>query len=224
MKNMALNMEICCEEGRQTVWIGTENGTGAEYPVECEGDIGKAVEKYVAEYYPEAVKAADSQATKEMTDSGRTPVHAVVSWYSFDRPQVDLFETDAEAEAYLRETARQELKTDTEENGWTASLSIDEDGGYAKLVTSFEGHDDTTEFVMPSLVVDHRKAKAEKPAGRTTLRWDMENLRKGDTFYVNGEEHVAACDTHYSGDASYDGYIVYDESGESYFSDEFPER
>ena len=55
-----------------------------------------------------------------------------------------------------------------------------------------------------------------------TTKRQMEDLLKGDTFYFNREKHVASCDSHYSGDSSYDGYIVYDEDGESFFSDEFP--
>ena len=58
-------------------------------------------------------------------------------------------------------------------------------------------------------------------AENTTSRSHMEDLVDGEKFYVNGEEHTAV-DSHYSGDASYDGYIVYDENGMQYFSDEFP--
>ncbi len=51
---------------------------------------------------------------------------------------------------------------------------------------------------------------------------EMRNLRNGDVFYVNGEKHIAADDSHLSGDASYDGYVVYDENGESFFETDFP--
>ncbi len=49
----------------------------------------------------------------------------------------------------------------------------------------------------------------------------MEDLNDGDKFFVNGEEHTAV-DAHYSGDASYDGYIIVDEEGEEYYSEDFP--
>lgn len=50
---------------------------------------------------------------------------------------------------------------------------------------------------------------------------EMENLKKGDVFYVKGERHTASCDSHLSGDATYDGYIVYDENGTSWYEDDF---
>lgn len=46
---------------------------------------------------------------------------------------------------------------------------------------------------------------------------DFENIHDGDTFFVNGIPHVADGDAHYSGDASYDGYLVYSMDGESWF-------
>ena len=55
----------------------------------------------------------------------------------------------------------------------------------------------------------------------TTSRRHMEDLKDGDKFFVNGEEHTAV-DPHYLGDASYDTYIVYDENGEEYYSEDFP--
>lgn len=54
-----------------------------------------------------------------------------------------------------------------------------------------------------------------------TSKQEMRNLRNGDTFYVNGEQHTAKGDSHLSGDASYDGYIVYDENDESWFEEDF---
>lgn len=50
---------------------------------------------------------------------------------------------------------------------------------------------------------------------------EMRELKKGDAFYVRGERHIANCDAHLSGDSTYEGYIVYDEEGKSYFEDEF---
>lgn len=55
-----------------------------------------------------------------------------------------------------------------------------------------------------------------------TSRYAMRNLRKGDTFVVGGYMHTAGSDAHPSGDASYDGYIVYDIHGDSYFEEDFP--
>lgn len=52
----------------------------------------------------------------------------------------------------------------------------------------------------------------------------MMNLKKGDTFIVNGEKHTASVDAHLSGDASVDCYIVYDENDESWFDDDFPDE
>lgn len=50
---------------------------------------------------------------------------------------------------------------------------------------------------------------------------DMKNIRNGDVFYVKGERHTSSSDSHPSGDASYDGYIVYDENGTSWLEDDF---
>ena len=55
----------------------------------------------------------------------------------------------------------------------------------------------------------------------TTSRRHMEDLLDGEKFFVDGEEHTAV-DVHYSGDASYDGYIIIDEAGEEYYSEDFP--
>ena len=55
-----------------------------------------------------------------------------------------------------------------------------------------------------------------------TTRSQMRELKKGDIFYVNSQKHTVSVDSHYSGDASYDGYIVYDENDEGWFEDDFP--
>ena len=52
----------------------------------------------------------------------------------------------------------------------------------------------------------------------------MINLKKGDTFIINGETHTVSVDAHPSGDASVNCYIVYDENDESWFDDDFPEE
>ena len=50
---------------------------------------------------------------------------------------------------------------------------------------------------------------------------EMKELKAGDVFYVRGERHTAQSDSHPSGDASCDGYIVYDESGKGWFETDF---
>ena len=55
----------------------------------------------------------------------------------------------------------------------------------------------------------------------TTHVEDMRKLLKGELFFVNGASHIASTDAHISGDASYDGYIVYDEAGNSWFESDF---
>ena len=58
---------------------------------------------------------------------------------------------------------------------------------------------------------------------KSTTRSEMQRLEEGDKFVVCGEEHTASSDAHLSGDASVDCYIVYDEDGDSWFDDDFPE-
>ena len=48
----------------------------------------------------------------------------------------------------------------------------------------------------------------------------FEDICDGDTFFVNGVPYVADGDAHYSGDASYDGYLVYSMDGESWFPED----
>ncbi len=59
---------------------------------------------------------------------------------------------------------------------------------------------------------------------KSTSRRHMQDLCDGDKFWINGEEHTADGDSHLSGDASCDEYIVYDENGESWFESDFPEE
>lgn len=49
----------------------------------------------------------------------------------------------------------------------------------------------------------------------------MKKLKKGDKFFINNQPHTCSVDAHISGDASYDGYIVYDEDNEGWFEDDF---
>lgn len=48
----------------------------------------------------------------------------------------------------------------------------------------------------------------------------FDQIRKGDVFMVNGK--VAVCDEppHISGDATYDGWLLYDEDGNAWFPED----
>lgn len=59
-----------------------------------------------------------------------------------------------------------------------------------------------------------------KKGSKTLSRANFEDLKKGDVFFIKGVPHVAQDDAHFSGDASYAGYLVYDEQGESWFPEE----
>ena len=48
--------------------------------------------------------------------------YAVVSYYSFDNPQVKMFDTFKECVEYVHATAEEEYRIDTEENGWNSEL------------------------------------------------------------------------------------------------------
>lgn len=58
-------------------------------------------------------------------------------------------------------------------------------------------------------------------AARNTTVEEMMRLKAGDRFVINGKRYTASTDAHISGDASYDGYIIYDEDGESWFDSDF---
>lgn len=58
----------------------------------------------------------------------------------------------------------------------------------------------------------------------TTTRKQMQELVEGDVFYVNGEKHTVSVDSHLSGEASCDEYIVYDENDEGWFESDFPDE
>lgn len=71
----------------------------------------------------------------------------VVTTYSFDRETpVKLFESDKEAEEYLRKIYEEELRIDREENGYDTEGMIENDGSYAKIINHFPDRDDITEF------------------------------------------------------------------------------
>lgn len=63
--------------------------------------------------------------------------YAVIYTYSFDDDvAVYLFETEEEAMVFLRSSYEEELRIDTEENGWVSSGEISDDGWYARIETS----------------------------------------------------------------------------------------
>ena len=56
---------------------------------------------------------------------------------------------------------------------------------------------------------------------KITTKKQMRTIKKGQAFFVNKKLHIASSDSHLSGDASYDGYIVYDENNEGWFEEDF---
>lgn len=76
--------------------------------------------------------------------------YAVVFTYSFDNDvAVYLFNTEEEAKKFLRESYQEELRIDTEENGWDSVGEVSKDGYYARIENYFEGEDphvNVTEF------------------------------------------------------------------------------
>lgn len=50
------------------------------------------------------------------------------------------------------------------------------------------------------------------------------SLMAGDTFFSNGKVYTVGTDAHYSGDASYDGYLLYDSNGYSWFPEELDDQ
>lgn len=79
---------------------------------------------------------------------------------------------------------------------------------------------------LEEFIEQYDKFKKMNPICKTnqiTTRKEMQNLLDGDTFFVYGKTHTAKGDAHLSGDASYDGYIVYDTDDESFFEEDFPE-
>lgn len=63
---------------------------------------------------------------------------AVVFTYSFDSDcAVYLFGTFEEAQKFLTESFQEELRIDTEENGWSSKGEISEDRTYARIVNHY---------------------------------------------------------------------------------------
>ena len=56
---------------------------------------------------------------------------------------------------------------------------------------------------------------------RNTTVEEMMRLKAGDRFVINGKRYTASSDAHIPEDASYDGYMVLDEDGESWFDSDF---
>lgn len=57
---------------------------------------------------------------------------------------------------------------------------------------------------------------------KNTTRSEMKNLKRGDTFCINGYTHTALTDTCLCEDPDYaDEWVVYDEHGEGWFEDDF---
>ncbi len=58
-----------------------------------------------------------------------------------------------------------------------------------------------------------------------TTKAEMKKLVEGEFFVVNGVVHKASTDADYCGVADYDDkYVVYDENGEGWFEDDFPDE
>lgn len=77
---------------------------------------------------------------------------AVVFTYSFDTDSaVYLFDTEEEAIDYMMKSLAEELRIDTEENGWSSEGYIQEDGMYAKITNHFQDGDDVTEFHIANI-------------------------------------------------------------------------
>ncbi len=73
--------------------------------------------------------------------------YAMVITYSFDdEVAVYLFADEEAAKKMLRESYENEVRIDTEENGWDVDAVIRDDGWYAKITDRFHDHENVTEF------------------------------------------------------------------------------
>ena len=68
--------------------------------------------------------------------------------------------------------------------------------------------------------MSYKKVSCIPKGCREVQEVPFESLRKGDIFFVNGESFTVNEDAHYSGDASYDGYLLYDSEGNSWFPED----
>lgn len=67
---------------------------------------------------------------------------------------------------------------------------------------------------------DSRIVKGIKKGSTALTGILFRNLKVGDIFFQNGKPITVGEDAHLSGDASYDGYLVYDRNGDSYFPED----
>ena len=73
--------------------------------------------------------------------------YAVVITYSFDdEVAVYPFADEEAAKKMLRESYENEVRIDTEEDGWDVDDVIRDDGWYAKITDRFQDHENVTEF------------------------------------------------------------------------------
>ena len=64
--------------------------------------------------------------------------YAVIFTYSFDSEvAVYLFGIEEEAKKFLKDSFSEELRIDTEENGWNSEGYISDDGWYARIENYF---------------------------------------------------------------------------------------
>lgn len=56
-----------------------------------------------------------------------------------------------------------------------------------------------------------------KKGSEMLSRISFTDLKEGDTFFVAGRPHIAQGDAHFCGDSTYNGYLVYDLEGNSWF-------
>ncbi len=89
--------------------------------------------------------------------------YAVIFTYSFDEDvAVYLFDDEASAKKFLKESYEEELRIDIEENGWNSSGHINDEGNYAEIVTYFSDRTDITEMKIGNVY----SREGEKKNGR----------------------------------------------------------
>lgn len=122
---------------------------------------------------------------------------AVITTYSFDpETVVHLFEREDSAKDFLRKSYEEELRIDTQENGFDSEGRISEEGWYASITNHFNDHDDITEFRIGYV----RDSKTESAASRLTsqnscqdkegaaLQYALENLQKQELTPSRGQD------------------------------------
>ena len=59
---------------------------------------------------------------------------------------------------------------------------------------------------------------------KDTTKEEMRKLQDGDQFVINGNIHVAVTGAHkYTGKGRHNGFVVYDEEGDTLFEEMFPD-